>query len=176
MDAYSSSLLKKMIQEPALRTPASKGETAPKEETDMLVFFASNENFAIPVAEVEEILPAAKIHVIPAVPPYILGVINRGLEVIPVVNLEKLLKIPPSRVEKRRSRLMILKVEEMVFALEVPKVIDVVAISKATLQALPSDIASQPQGRFFAGYVKVDNRLILLLDLHKLVQYSMEEM
>ncbi len=173
----TTSPLKKSLESiSGIKTYGLDGEKMPKEEMDMLIFQASSENFAIPVKEVEEVLPPSKWHFLPGLPSYILGVINWRMEIITILSLEKLLKIPSSRLDKKRSRLIVLKVEDMVIALEVPKVVDVLTFTKESIQNIPADIQSQPQGKFFLGYVKVENRLIILLDLPKLIKQSMEEM
>ena len=147
-----------------------------KEMVSILVFsLRSSENFGIPVACIEEILPESKLHFIPGVPDYILGVMIWHLEIIAVLDVERCLQFPARQSEHKRSRFLILRWDEMVFGLKVPMVVDVVSFPQDKILAMPPDTLNQAQKIFFQGYAKLDQKITTLLNLEMLVKKTIEE-
>ncbi|NUM35022.1 MAG: chemotaxis protein CheW [Candidatus Brocadiae bacterium] len=169
-------LKKSMNSLPGIKTYIHEAGKKAREEIDLLVFQASSENFAIPAKIVEEILLPWKYQPSPWLSQYITGVIAWQTEILAVINLEKLLKLAFTRLEKKTSHLVVVRIEGMALALESTKVIGLMSFSKESIQSIPPEIQSQPQGKFFQGYIKSESRFMLLLDLAKLIKYSLEEM
>ena len=85
----------------AQANPASANATAPKVEQragKYLTFQLGNEEFAIQVLCVREIMGVQEITAVPQTPGYVKGVINLRGKVIPVVDLRLKFGLPGARV------------------------------------------------------------------------------
>ncbi|MFQ5632726.1 MAG: chemotaxis protein CheW, partial [bacterium] len=59
-----------------------------------LVFTIDDQQFGLPMSQVERIIRAVEVRPVPEAPDYINGVINMQGRVIPVVNLRKRFRLP----------------------------------------------------------------------------------
>jgi chemotaxis signal transduction protein len=147
-----------------------------QEQLGTLLFsLPSSGNVGVPVACVEEILPVSQLHFIPAVPDYILGVMIWHLEIIAVLDIEKLLRISSQPSDSRTARFLIMRWEESVFALKVPSVVDIIAVPVDRIQKISVLLQEHPHHNFFQGYIKMDKETITMLNLKELVKAAVEE-
>ncbi len=62
----------------------------------LLVFQLKEQRFALPLSAVERVVRAVEVTALPQMPPVVLGVINLGGRVLPVLNLAKLFDLEPA--------------------------------------------------------------------------------
>lgn len=82
--------------------PENRGETALGVDGDKIhsavIFRLSGQLFAIPVADVREVVPYAWLEQPPRMPAFVQGVLNLGGLAVPVLRLDRLLGMPAARI------------------------------------------------------------------------------
>lgn len=136
-----------------------------------LTFMLADEEYGIDILKVQEIKGWESATGIPNAPEFVLGVINLRGKVIPIVDLRKLFKLPG--VEYGKSTVVIVvKVGFEGHSRTVGMVVDAVSevynISGNMEQATP-DFGGVVNTEFVKGLTAVDGKMIILLDVDKLI-------
>ncbi|HYI08734.1 MAG TPA: chemotaxis protein CheW [Thermoanaerobaculia bacterium] len=146
-----------------LPQPAGTTTEAPLEQ--LLTFLIGDDEYGISILRVREIAEYRTLTPVPMTAAWMRGVMNLRGTVVPVVDLAARLGMEPTTVS-RRTCLIIVEMdadgERVVIAVMVDAVSRVVDVSQADIQEPP------PFGLgidFVPGLVRVDERLIVLLDL-----------
>ncbi|MEM4576410.1 MAG: chemotaxis protein CheW [Candidatus Nezhaarchaeales archaeon] len=151
-----------------------------KSEVRVVTFKLGNEQYGISVQNVREIIKAKSYTKIPNAPPYFEGVINLRGQILPVINLKKLLKGDTSstnfsennRDDKSRdpqqARIIIAELDEESFGLLVDQVIGVMQIDKDSIAPLPSYVMSG-EHPVVDSIIKSGEDLVMLLDIRNLL-------
>jgi purine-binding chemotaxis protein CheW len=104
---------------------------------------------------------------LPDAPEYIKGVINLRGTIVPVIDLR--LKFNLGKAEYDGSTVMIvLNVEKRVISVVVDSVSDVTALSADQLRPAP-EFGSAMDTRFITGIGAIEQRMLILLDIEKLM-------
>lgn len=132
-----------------------------------LTFTLGSEEYGVEILKVQEIKGYSAITPIPNTPPYIKGVLNLRGTVIPVVDLRG--KFSLKEVEYNKfTVIVVVVVRGRVMGLIVDTVSDVLNIDPGEIQATP-DFGAQVDTRFISGMAKAGERLIVLLDIEKVL-------
>lgn len=147
-------------------------EARAAEEMQLVVFGLGREEFAVEVTQVREIIRMEEITRMPKSPHFVEGIINLRGQIIAVIDLAKRLNIP-SGERGPETRIIVVEAGEVKVGMIVDSVSEVLRVSSEAVEPNPS-LASDVSAAFLQGVVKHDNRLIILLDLTKIL--SLEEM
>jgi purine-binding chemotaxis protein CheW len=143
-------------------------KTAGGDELLQLVTFnLGNEDYAVAILKVQEINRMKEITRVPNAPPYVEGVINLRGKVIPVVNLRSKFGLA-AKENNEQTRIMIMDIQGITMGLVVDSVSEVLRIPSSTVEPTPP-MASNISAEFIKGIAKVDERLIILLDMDRLL-------
>src|SRR5262249_34345013 len=126
-------------------------------------FRLDDEDYAIPITRIREIILMKPITRIPQVPPYIEGVINLRGAVIPIVNLRKRFGMPPREIGDE-TRTVVVNVHDQTVGCIVDAVTQVMRFTDHQLQPAPVSVLSTSQ-QFISGLAKVEDRLLIVLDV-----------
>jgi purine-binding chemotaxis protein CheW len=130
-------------------------------------------DYAIPILSIREIILMRPITRIPQVPSYIEGLINlRGL-VIPVLNLRTRFGMPCREFDED-TRVIVATLGEKMVGCIVDAVTQVMRIAPDRIQPAPQAI-SQAIRRHVSGLAQLDDRLLVLLDLDRLLEAEQSE-
>ena len=132
-----------------------------------LTFTIQDEEYGIEILRVQEIKGFSKIRPIPNAPNYIKGVMNLRGTVVPVLDLRARFGMMEAEYNQF-SVIIVVSVGSKVVGLVVDAVSDVLNISKDQVEETP-EIAGDIDTSFFHGMGKVGDKLILLLNIDKLV-------
>lgn len=136
-------------------------------ELKIIVFELNGKEYAIPVEQVRSIEKVQHITRVPGVVSYIKGVINlRGL-VTPIVDLRKRFGLEESDYSES-TRIIIAVIDELEVGLIVDGANDVLDISSGSIEP-PPEIVGGAEAEYIDGVVKLDKRLLILLDLEKVM-------
>lgn len=141
-------------------------------EIQLVVFKLGREFYGISILQVQEIKRMAEITRVPHAPDYIKGVINLRGSVLPVIDLKKCLDLPPGE-NTESTRIVIVKVEEIVFGVIVDAVAEVTAIDTASIEP-PNTIVSGINAQYLSGVGKFEDRLIIMLNLEAIIGIGIE--
>jgi len=133
-----------------------------------LVTFNLGELFGVPISQVQEIVRVVSITTVPNSPAYMEGVINLRGRVLPVLNLRKKLKLAESGIS-RDSRIVVTEVGSKVIGLLVDAVSHVIKVPSNFVETAPEEVL-EVDTDYITGVGKVNDKLIILLDLEKLLR------
>jgi purine-binding chemotaxis protein CheW len=144
-------------------------ETALKAQSQMQVvtFHLGDEDFAVEITKVKEIILIEGITKVPQVPAYIEGVINLRGVIVPVIDLRKRLGMHTKAVDQE-SRIMITRLEDRSIGMIVDSVSKVMKIPRADIMPQPDSISSMAKD-YLVGLAKVEKGILLIIDLEKVL-------
>lgn len=137
------------------------------EEKQLVVFRLYNEEFGVEIIEVREIVKPRHITRLPHVDDYIEGVTNLRGEVIPVISLRKRFGLEPQE-ETQDTRIMMLEVKDNMVGFIVDAVTETLRLPENAIDPPPSNIAGI-KADYLAGVGKLDERLLILLEVDKIL-------
>lgn len=142
------------------------------DELQLVVFSLGREEFAVEVTQVREIMRMEEITRMPKSPHFVEGIINLRGQIIAVVELAKRLNL---EVGERDSdtRIIVVEAEDIKVGMIVDAVSEVLRVSADAVEPSPT-MATDISAAYLQGVVKQDNRLIILLDLTRVL--SLQEM
>lgn len=141
-------------------------------EVQLVVFKLGREDYGISILQVQEIKRMTDITRVPHTPDYIKGVINLRGSVLPVLDLKKRLDLPLSEYTDS-TRIIIVNVEEVIVGIIVDAVSEVMAIDTANIEPTVN-VVSGVNAQYLSGVGKLDDRLLILLNLEAIVGVGTE--
>ena len=142
---------------------AAAGQQA--QELEMLSFRLGNEEYAVLVDDVKEVLKNRELTNIPNAPDHIMGVTSLRGPILPVLNLRKRLGLPPGGDEDEKARILVLTLNDEDTGVVVDRVTGVVRIQPETIRPVPETI--EHGAECLKGIARKDDRLYILLDIEK---------
>ena len=134
---------------------------------EFLTFTLGSEEYGVDILKVQEIRGYDTVTRLPDAPPYIKGVINLRGTIVPVIDLR--LKFNLGEANYDASTVMIvLNVDKRVVSVVVDSVSDVTALKADQLRPAP-EFGSAMDTRFITGIGAIDERMLILLDIEKLM-------
>lgn len=143
-------------------------ETDTMLENKLIVFQIDEREYAISVqmvGSIERLIPITRV---PSTPAYIKGVINLRGVVTPVIDLKQRFH-QKSAEFTNQTRIIIVHLNDLTIGIIVDAANDVVDIDKDQIEAPPETIDSK-EVAYINGVVRYDKRLLILLDLEKVLQ------
>lgn len=127
-------------------------------------FILGENEYAIPILKVQEIIKLPQITKMPGVPYYVEGVTNLRGKVIPVVNLKRILGAEEG---VNGNKVIVVSSGKITFGALVDEITGVVNIDERNVE--PPEEFMQHGGTQIEGVARLDNRLLVLLDTKKLI-------
>lgn len=142
-------------------------------ETQLIVFRLGNEEYGVDIQQVREIIKITDITNVPKAPDFIEGVINMRGQIIPIMDLKKRLEL--QKTEKGEdTRIIITEVGENVVGMIVDSVSEVNRLPEKDIDPTPN-ISTDVDADFINGVGKIEDRLLILLDLGKILSKKEEK-
>ena len=134
-----------------------------QEEQQLVVFDLATELYGVDIGVVREIIRMQDLTRPPQTSFFVEGVINLRGKVTPVIDLRKRLSLPTSEQDKD-TRILVVDVEDQDIGVIVDEVVEVLRISSDSIEPA-SSVVTGADSPYLLGIVKLDDRLIILLDL-----------
>jgi purine-binding chemotaxis protein CheW len=150
-----------------------QGTTLAIGEEQVVVLELAGEAYGVEIGKVEEIIRMQAITRIPNGPAFIEGVTNLRGRVIPVLDLRKRFGLPATE-QTRRSRIVVGELGQHTVGLVVDGVSEVLLVSADAVEP-PSTLVTTADSAFLRGVAKLGERLILLLDLSRILTRAEQE-
>jgi len=141
--------------------------SAAKAERQLVVFDLVPEAYGVDIGTVREIIRVQEITHVPNAPDFVEGVINLRGKVIPVVDLRKRFGMPPVE-QTKESRIVVVDIAGEDIGVMVDAVTEVLRIAQDTVETA-SSIITTADSYYILGIAKLGERLIILLDLEKVL-------
>ncbi len=136
-------------------------------ENQYVVFILGKEEFGIDIMNVKEIIPYQESIQVPNTPNFIEGIINYRGNVIPVINLKRRFKLGAQEVTKD-TRIIVITLGNKEIGFVVDEASQTLRLEENQIDPAP-DIISGVDRKYIIGVGKVDDRLLILLDLEKVL-------
>lgn len=133
-----------------------------------------DEEYAIDVLKIQEIIRSVEITVVPRMDNYILGVMNLRGKVIPVIDLRIRFSLEKSDFDKS-TRIIVVRFEKQNIGFVVDEVTEVIRIKRSMVEPTPPLVGSIGQ-EYILGICRYDARLIMLLDIDRVINESGEQL
>ena len=151
-----------------------------KMRTDEVAQFVNfrlrDEEYGVDIGSVREITRVVDISHIPESPSFIEGVTNLRGQIIPVVDLAKQFGLAPLEKLPGSARIVVTEVKGQTVGMIVDEVPEVIKIPEENIEPTPELIQTKIRKDYIKGVGKLENRLIVLLDLEKvLAPHELEE-
>jgi len=137
-------------------------------ELQLVVFSIGSEEFGVEIMNVQEIIRMTNITRIPQAPDYIRGIINLRGRIIVVINLNVVLGMQ-SKEQDENTRIIVVSIGDTVMGFVVDSVSEVIRLSQKNVEPAPAVIADKVGTEYAVGVGKLDNRLLILLNLRKVL-------
>jgi len=143
-----------------------------KKEIQLLIFRLGDEEFGIPIQQVREILRLREIHRLPQAPDFIEGVINLRGHIVAVIDLRKRMGLSELREHTSACRIIIVRIRNINVGLIVDNAKEILALPQGDIDSAPALVRIQVPDTFLSGVGKIDGRMIILLALEEVLNYT----
>ena len=132
-----------------------------------VTFFLEEEEYALPISQVQEIKRVGDITRVPNAPEHVRGVMNLRGRIVPVIELKKRLSLGEAMIDQE-SRIVVVEQGRKVLGLMVDRVARVLNMSTGQIEDAPEEVV-QIQENYIRGVGKMDERMVILLDLEQII-------
>lgn len=148
---------------------SASGDAAAEE---YLVFRLGNEEYGIDILKVQEIRGCDRVTRIPNAHDFITGVTNLRGVIVPIVDLRLRFHLPEAKQDES-TVVIVLNLNERIVGIVVDGVVDVQSMDVDQIKPTP-DVSSTLSSRYLLGLGVLDSRMVILVDIEKLL--NREEM
>jgi purine-binding chemotaxis protein CheW len=136
-------------------------------ENQLVVFSLANEDYGVDIGAVDGIVKMQAITKVPRAPSFVEGITNLRGEVLPVIDLRKRFGLPAGEATKD-TRIVHVEVDGARVGMLVDAVTEVLRVDEQAIEP-PSPLVTTVESAFITSIAKVDGRLIIVLDLAKVL-------
>lgn len=136
-------------------------------QIQVVAFQLGDEEYAVDIINVQEINRLLNITRVPRSPYYIDGVVNLRGSIIPVINLHKKFNMDNSSNDED-TRIIVFQFDDVKAGIIVDKVSEVLHLNLNDIEET-AKVYNSIDAEIIKGVARVDDRLLILLDLQKLL-------
>lgn len=133
----------------------------------LVVFDLAHEFYGVDIGAVNTIIRMQEITKIPRTPEFVEGVINLRGSIVPVIDLRKRFGLPVSDATKS-SRIVVVEAGGQMIGMVVDAVAETLRLSADMIEP-PSPVVVNVDSAYVRGVGKQENRLVILIDLEKVL-------
>lgn len=142
-------------------------------EKQYVVFKLGKEEYGIDIMNVREIIQYQESIKVPNSPKFIEGIINYRGKVIPIICLKKRFGFEESHIDAN-TRIIVINSNGKQIGFLVDEASQTVRIDDSNIDPTP-EVLSKIDTKYLTGVGKIDNRLIILIDLEKVLSEEEKE-
>jgi purine-binding chemotaxis protein CheW len=140
------------------------------ETVQVVSFKLGSEEYGVDIAQVQEINRMVAVTHVPRAPQFMEGVINLRGQLIPIIDLRARFGMPRAEHTKN-TRIVVTEIGSKRVGMVVDSVSEVLRLPLAQIEDAPEMIAGV-ETEYIRGVGKIEDRLIILLDLGKIITGS----
>ncbi len=141
-------------------------------ELHIVGFQVGRETYGVPITSLHEIVRVPEITAVPDAPEYMEGVINLRGKIVSVMDLRKRFGVKDWGTN-RRNRILVVEFHGRLSGLIVDSASEVLKIASTDIEPPPA-VLQEGGANCVTGLGKYKGRLIMLLDMSKLLDFSSE--
>ncbi|GFO56689.1 hypothetical protein GMSM_36960 [Geomonas sp. Red276] len=147
------------------------GEEAASATLELLCFRVADEEYAISIMDIKEIIKPREVTEVPRVPAFVRGILSlRGI-IIPIFDIRLRLGLPAA-VHSERERVIVVNRSEGFCGVLVDEVVQVVRVGEGSIEP-PPVVLEGIDREFVQGIGRVGGRMLILLDMMKVLDVSL---
>ena len=146
------------------RTDGNRKEAA--DPLQLVSFNVGEEEFAIEILAVQEIVRMMEITDVPHTPSSVEGVVNLRGQITPVIDLRKRFGMSANE-RSQDSRIIVVEIQGRALGFIVDNVNEVMRVNASVVEPAPA-MTTTVRSEYVRGVGKLDDRLLILLDLDRL--------
>ncbi|NLO92306.1 MAG: purine-binding chemotaxis protein CheW [Elusimicrobia bacterium] len=135
------------------------------EVMQLVCFKLAQEEYAVDITNVQEVIKVQPITPVPQMPPFVLGVINIRGSIIPVFDMRKLFKLPEKAFDEQ-SKILVLKYEGVVVSIIVDQILDNIKIEHSSIDPAP-EVRLKIERECIYGLGEIGDRMVIILNFNK---------
>nr|MBS0020862.1 chemotaxis protein CheW [Gammaproteobacteria bacterium] len=135
-----------------------------------VTFSLDGETYGIDVLQVQEVLRLVEIAPVPGAPDYVLGIINLRGTIVTVLDTHRRFGLS-TRPSDDATRIIIIEAKQQIVGILVDSVAEVLEIRQCAIEPAPN-VGGQEKARFIHGLYSGEDRLLILIDVNKLLSDS----
>ncbi len=132
-----------------------------------VAFTLEDEVYGINVMQVQEVLREIEVAPVPGAPHYVTGIINLRGNVVSVIDARTRFGLQ-QREGTPYTRIIVIEAQQQIIGILVDSVAEVVDIEMSEIETAPN-VGNEETARYIDGVVSRDERLLILVDLNKLL-------
>ena len=140
----------------------------PIQEIQVVGFYIGNDEYAINIGNVREIVSMVDIRKVPRAPKFVEGVINLRGHIISIMDLRKRFEVQ-SAVDTHQAKILIVEFGKSQLGMIVDNVSEVFRLNSDQLEATPDLFSGSIDSQYIQGVGKMGDRIIILLDVKRLL-------
>ncbi len=134
----------------------------------LILFKVAGESFGVDIALVKEIVPYQDITPVPDSYDFVEGIINLRGKIVTVIDMRRRLHVALSSPREKTTRIIILELDNKLMGIIVDAASEVVRVASESIGP-PPELISEAGAGYITGVVKHNDRLVVLLDLHRIL-------
>lgn len=147
---------------------AIEAQQSAEEKLQLVCFKLANEEYAIDITRIQEVVKIDMITEIPQIPEFALGIVNVRGNIVPVFDLRKLYGLG-EKAFNERSRLLILRHNGKLVSVVVDEILDTLKLDKSKIDPPPA-VGMKIKSGCVKGLGMLVQRIIIILELDPILQ------
>jgi len=148
---------------------AGEVDEGPK-TTEFLTINIDNQIFGIPVLQVQDVLRQQNVTRVPLAPPEVAGALNLRGRIVTAINVRKRLGMP-DLPDGQKTMSVVVEHEHELYSLIIDRVGDVLSLQNKDFESVPPTLDSTWRD-IANGIFRLENRLLVVVDVARLLQHS----
>ena len=132
-----------------------------------VTFTLEDEVYGINVMQVQEVLREIEVAPVPGAPHYVTGIINLRGNVVSVIDARTRFGLETCD-STPMTRIIVIEAQQQIIGILVDSVAEVVDINMSEIETAPN-VGNEETARYIDGVVSRDEKLLILVDLNKLL-------
>ena len=154
----------------SIATTTTSRRRSMTDEIQLVTFHVGNLFLGVDINQVKEINRHLDITPVPHAIECVSGVVNLRGDVVTIINLRSVLKLPNVPIT-RQNRNVIINSNSEAIGLLVDSINEVVMADADEIEAPPSNVGGV-ESRYFKGVYKLDSELLVILDVEEVLDAS----
>jgi purine-binding chemotaxis protein CheW len=154
-----------------LKNQRKEKEQENKSEDDVVQlvgFMVGNEEFAVPILSIQEIIKPLESTRVPHTPEHVIGVFNLRGSVIPLIDLRSKFGYPRQRYNDETRFIVMKTTKDEISGFVIDKLTEALRIKKSNIEPLPENMANEDNHIYGVG--KQEDKILTILKVDSLLK------
>ncbi|RUA32772.1 MAG: chemotaxis protein CheW [Bacteroidetes bacterium] len=144
-----------------------------EQKSQLIVFRLGDEEYGLQIGQIKEVVPTPHITRLPQTPPYVKGVANIRGNIIAVVDLEEKFGLKQESDEAANNYTLVVESDEVKMGVLVRELPNTLNVKQSQIEDSANIIQDGGADQsYIKGIVKLEDRLIIMLDVFKTMSES----